>query len=490
MTNLEFQNATYVTKKFVGKIQTTQNIRISVKKEIAQVLSVGSESAIVSYEATKGSVSFYGKTNIKFLYNDGVGIVSSNYNADFTSDIQNDLLDVNSKLVFDVATVETKVDISANTAMLSVLLEITAYAYLSQTTPYLSGGEDVFTQKQNVTLLKSMDVANIPFIVDEELTATQTIDTVLLAESTLCVTNYSVSNDLLTAQGNATVRLTYLSDGKILTDTLPFTFSQEVEYSCNEGCKLNLLATVRTTKVRLNIAEEGTNNTFSVDIHGTLQVEKAVVDSVAVVTDAYGTNCNFTFEKQNIITTLPCENVVGERGFSANIPTERTESLQTAVNVSATVTKCTSMQGFATVDGIVYATILFEGENVESELLEIPFSQRVESATVTPDFQTMAKAVVSNFVITKNGGYSAEVKLCITLQSAMEKCYTVITNAQTVPFDKTQLPAMEVCLARKGETLWELAKNLHIAPEDILATNNDLTDPLSSDARIVIFNKI
>ena len=66
MSNLQFQNVTYFTKQFVGKMQTTVNIRISAKKEIAEVVSVGSQSAIVSYESTNGSASFYGKTYIKF----------------------------------------------------------------------------------------------------------------------------------------------------------------------------------------------------------------------------------------------------------------------------------------------------------------------------------------------------------------------------------------------------------------------------------------
>ena len=60
MSNLQFKKVTYFTKQFVGKMQTTVNVRISVKKEIAEVLSVGSESAIISYESTSGSASFYG----------------------------------------------------------------------------------------------------------------------------------------------------------------------------------------------------------------------------------------------------------------------------------------------------------------------------------------------------------------------------------------------------------------------------------------------
>ena len=135
MSNLQFQNTSLLSRRFVGKTQTAESVRISVKTDIAQVLSVGVESAINSYEASRGEVSFYGKTNIKFLYSDGTSVMSATYNADFTASMASELLDTDSKLTFDVVTVETKVDTNANTATLTILLEVTAYAYVSDSTP-------------------------------------------------------------------------------------------------------------------------------------------------------------------------------------------------------------------------------------------------------------------------------------------------------------------------------------------------------------------
>jgi hypothetical protein len=489
MSNLQFKNVTYFTKQFVGKLQTTVNIRISAKKEIAEVISIGSESAIVSYESTNGSASFYGKTHIKFLYDDGMGKVSSNYNADFTADVQSELLTTDSKLLFDVVTVDTQVDTNANTAMLAILLEISVYGYVAKTVKCLVGGENVFARKHNISLLQNVETMQIPFVVDEELTATHPIEGVLLAESGLCISDHYFTDGTLHLKGIATIRLTYTSDGQIFTDSLPFDFEREVDVAPISSNNLQLMVAVRTTKVRLDITQEG-NKVFLADITCNLQLESTTVNGLEIVTDCYGTDCDFTLEKQSITTTLPLPTVCGERTFSANLPKEGDKRLQTAVNVSAVVTKCSSCADSIVVDGIVYATAIYAGEHTESEVIEIPFSQKLEAPGMCVGDAVWANVVVTNFDLLDNDELTANVTLCLRANCSRDANYMVITDTERIPFDKTNLPALEIFLAHKGETLWELAKNLHMSTQDIIATNPQLSDPLSEDARIVVFNKI
>lgn len=489
MSNLQFQNVNYFTKQFVTKLQTTVNVRISVKKEIASVVSVGSESAIVSYDSANGSASFYGKTLIKFLYNDGMGLVSSNYNADFTADVQNDLLMSDTKLLFDVVTIDTKVDTNANTAMLAILLEIAVFGYFPQSVNCLVGGENIYACKENVSLAQSVDVAQIPFVVDEELTATHPIEGVLLAESCVCLSDHYFADGALHLKGIATVRLTYTSDGNIYTDSLPFDFEREVDTS-NINCKnLQLLVSVRTTKVRLDITQEG-NKVFLADITCNLSLENTLVGGVEIVTDCYSADCDYNLQKQQITTTLPLQTVCAERTFSVNLPKDDDKKLQTAVNVSAIVTKSSVGADCFTVDGIVYATVIYHGEQTESELLEIPFSQKIDAKGIDANSTICANVVVTNFTLEDNGTLEANITLCIRANIFRDATYFVITEAESVPFDKTQLPALQIYFAHKGEDLWTLGKNLHMSTDEILALNPELTNPLTADARIVVFNKI
>ncbi len=264
MSNVQFLSASFNSRKFIGKIQTVQSVRVSVKQDIAEALSLGVDSCINSYEATAGEVSFYGKTNIRFLYSDGLNLCSSVYNADFTSSIQSELIDAESKLTFDVVMVDSKVDVNANTATLTILLEVSAYAYTCQQTPYLEGGEDVFLDSRSVEVLNKANVVALPFVLDEELTASRNISTVLIAECNLCANSFTVHEGILNITGSGSVRLTYLSDGDVVTDILPFDFERELEATdgmAESQLKLRLIP--KTTKVRLDITEGDVNTTFT-----------------------------------------------------------------------------------------------------------------------------------------------------------------------------------------------------------------------------------
>ena len=492
MSNLQFQNTTGVVRVAVGKIQTAENIRISVKNDIAEVLSVGVDSTVNSYEATEGEVTMYGKTAIKFLYNDGAAVAASTYNADFSASLQDAQITADTKFCFDVITVDTKVETNANTATLAVLLEITAYAYVTNSLPCLVGGEDVYVKTESLELLESADIFNLTAVIDEQLSASKTISTVLLAESSLCISDYTNAEGVLRIDGNATVRLTYLSEGGIVTDTLPFHFERELDATgIPQQAQLTVTPVVRGTKVRLDIAEDSVNTDFTVEIVMSLCVESCIVGVHEVVTDAYGSSCDMEFSRKNLMTTLPCGSVVAKKSTNCTLPLEGGKKVITAVNVGAQVTKCTSLEKSAQVEGIIFATVLTEAENgIESTRLELPFIQNVEIDYLAPQCQSYATASVASFALTDATGLAATAELCISIASCRTVEYNLIVEATEKPFDKTQLPAIEVCLAHKGETLWELAKGLHMSEEDLLAVNPEISSPLEHDARIVVFNKI
>lgn len=490
MSNVQFQNATYVRRKTAGTIQTAESVRISVKNDIAEVLSVGVDNVINSYEATEGEVTFYGKTAIKLLYSDGTAVVGSNYNADFTASLQSEDIRQDSKICFDVVTVDSKVDTNANTATITILLEVTAYVYVTDSVPALFDGEDVFLRKEGIELLQAADVVNLPVVIDEELSASRTIDTVLLAESSVCVCDYTIVDGVLRVSGDAFVRLTYISEGNIVTDVLPFKFDRELDATgIPQDAQLRISPSVKGTKVRLDIAEDSVNTEFTVEINAVMCVDYTVTGVVEVATDAYGADCDFVFQRQTITTTLPCGSTVDKKQCVIGLPLEKDKQVITAVNIGALVTKCTSMEKSAQVEGVVYATVLCKTENgTEGTQVELPFVQTVDIDFLSTQCVSSASVTVTDFAISQN--MTANVTLCIVVESARDVNYSVIVSAEEKPFDKSQLPAIEVCLAHKGETLWQLAKGLHMSEEDLLAVNPEITNPLEKDARIVVYNKI
>lgn len=492
MANIQYSDSSFVSNRLIGKIQTAESIRISVKNDIAQVLSVGTESNVTGYEAVSGAVTFYGKTNLRLVYSDGTTLSGSSYNADFTSTLESDLISSDTKLTFDVVTVDTKVDSNANTATITVLLEVSVYGYVTESSPYFNECDDAFANRESVEVLESAEIADITAVIDEELTASRNISSVLLAESSLRITDYTNVNGVLNVSGEAVTRLTYVSDGSIVTDVLPFEFSRELDSSAiDSDCQLKLSVCPRGTKVRLDISENDVNTAFTVEIVANVRVEAAKLRVMQIVTDAYGENCDFTFEKRVVTTTLPCGSTTAKKTTVISLPLEDGKTPLTVINANAIVTKCRSGERVATVDGIVCGTLLCSTETgTEGVELELPFSHNIDVDYLAPSCDSFAKAVVCDFRVRKDSNLTCEVDLGFSIDSQRDVQYPLIVSAEETPFDKKQLPAIEICLAHKGETLWNLAKGLHMSEDDLLAANGDITNPLEKDTRIVVFNKI
>lgn len=488
---MQFSNLNGFCRRFVGKVQTAESVRVSVKNDIADVLSVGVDSAVNSYEATAGEASFFGKTNVRLVYSDGTTVCGQSYSADFTASISSDVLDADSKLTFDVATVETKTDVNANTATLTILLEVTVFAYVAQGTTYLAGSDEAFCLTEGVEYLQHAEVHRLGMSVEEELTASRSITTVLLAESCLAATEYTLSEGVLHIVGDACVRLTYISDGTIVTDALPFRFERELDAAGMEDCQLCIGLAPRNTKVRLNITEAEVNTAFTAEIVADVRVEATRVERCDVVCDAYGTDRDYLPERKSFTTTLPCGSTVERKRVVATLPLAGGRTPIAAINACAIVTKCTSLERRAEVQGVVQATVLYSTDaGTVGEPLELPFCETVAVDYLMPICESTARVAVFGLAVRDVGGMQAEAELCFTVESRRTCTFSVIVSAEEQPFDKSALPAIEVCLAHKGETLWQLCKSLHLSEEDLLATNPEITNPLEADARIVVFNRI
>ncbi len=492
MANAQFENVSSVSRRFVGKIQTAQNIRLGTKEDISKVLSVGIDSFINSYEAVAGEASFFGKTNIRFLYSDGTTPMSASYGADFTDRLQSALITPQAKLSFDVVVVDYKTETNANTAAISLLLEVSAYAYVTENCLCLVGGDGMFCRSEDAEILSSAGIKEIPMELTEELTAKKGISSVLLAESSLCITDYSFSENIMRVTGDASLKLTYLSDGKIVSDVLPFKFSEELEApDLTADSQLRVSAYIKNTRIRLDILEEEVNTVFTADINAVLKIEWTVTSTVPIVTDAYGPDCDFEFTKNRLLTTLPCGSVTARKKVDVTAPFGNAGSFVAAVNVSAVVTKCTSLEQQAAIEGILCGTVLYETESgLDSATVELPFAETVAIDYIMPRCESVATAYVETFDVKLGSDVSVSAELCFNVDSQKQTEYSVITAAEEIPFDKDNLPAIEVCIAKKGDTVWQLAKSMHMSEEDITALNPEITSPLEKDARIVVYNRI
>ena len=487
MANIDYDNKTFVCKKFLGKTQTAQSVRVSVRNEIVDVLSTGIDSVISGYEINGEEVTFYGKTTVKLLYSDGTSVQSANFSADFASSLSTGKLSDGTKIVFEIVTLDSNVETNANTATVNILSEVSACGYVCDNFTFVVGGDDVFVKNDKVEAMTFANVLRFPLSVERDLTSSSNVSSVLLAESRLEVSDYNVADGVLTVGGKGVGRLIYLSDGKLVVDNFPFGWTKELDANgLGGGEQLVFRAAVKATKVRLDISDESKNTAFSLEIQAELQAEATVVQPVDIVTDLYSAQCDFFQERTTVNTTLPCGSTDEERKIAFDIDS----SVVGAVNSSVTITKCTAAEKSVALEGYVSTTLLYNADNnlLRGETKELPFAETFEVPYMTADCNCCANVTLGEVFVER--GNTLQVQLWVGLVGSKNFSFGIVSSVEEQPYDNTARSAIEVCLAKKGDTLWNLAKTLHMSENDLVANNPALTTPLEEDTRIVIFNKI
>lgn len=70
----------------------------------------------------------------------------------------------------------------------------------------------------------------------------------------------------------------------------------------------------------MDIAEDSINTDFTAEINATVRVEYTTTEVIDIVTDAYGANCEFVFQRGSLATTLPCGSAIARKQASYTLP--------------------------------------------------------------------------------------------------------------------------------------------------------------------------
>lgn len=493
MSNAQFETVSAIRKTDISKMQTAQTIKISTKDAVKKVLSCGIDSNIASYECMSGEASFFGRTNIKMLYIDEMDVLcSANYNADFTDRLIGADIVPTAQLEFDVNVVDYKTDANQNLVTVAVVLEVSASAYVNNSVTAFSGGEGMFTKYSDIELVTDAYSSNYNIEISEELIASSNINRILLAESSVAATDYSIADGVLTVSGDAFVTLVYASGDTILSDKLPFKFSQETDAkSFPSNSQLTLKANVKNTRVRLDILEEETNNSFTAEITVGLSLSSTVSQSVPIIEDAYTTVSDLEFSRSQLVTTLPCGSVTAKKSIEQTVPFGHRGDYICTTDARVTVTKCLSLEQRCLIEGIISGNILFMGDSgLDSTRVELPFAETVDIDYIMPACISYAKASVSDITVKLGANVAVSADITFNVDSSRVVSIPVISDVNETLIEFSESSAIEICLARKGETLWQLAKGLHISEQDILTINPDIKSPLEQDTKIVLYNAL
>ena len=102
----------------------------------------------------------------------------------------------------------------------------------------------------------------------------------------------------------------------------------------------------------------------------------------------------------------------------------------------------------------------------------------------------MAHACLGDVTAVVNGE-SVEVVATVNVSASCFETQMVKTLSKAeIGKELPSRSAIEICMAKKGETLWQLGKSMGVDVDEITAINPELSNPLEKDTKIVLYHKI
>lgn len=490
MVNARFDNLYAVKRVELTPIQVTQTVRVNARDEVTKILACSVESIATTCECLQGEGVVNGRTNVKILYLDQTGdICSANCNADFTNTMQGEI-SPNCRMQAFVSVLESKSSAFGNVISVDVLLEICASVYAPQEiTAFVDG--DMFIKREEREITSKVDSLSICGEIEQELQTAHNIKRVLLADSVVCVSDFSLNQGVATVQGKATVNVTYFSE-KMCFESFTFDFSQDFDASNLSDTAQNAIWTdVKNTKIRLDVVEDEPNNVLTAEIVLCLNVLQTQTQTISVIQDAYDKNCDLAFTTQRFDTVLPCGNSRVDKRVSALLPQQVEGDVVYASNKRAVVSSVESVDGGVKVEGVIYLDLLSsKDEDYVVTPIQMPFVQDLDVDFVSSQCLAQVSACVKAVNVSSSNGLKVDVDLQFCVVGQMVSQFAVITNVEEIALQRNDSYAIEVSIANKGDTLWDLAKNLRLSQEEVLAINPELAAPIEQTTKVVAYNKL
>ena len=294
------------------------------------------------------------------------------------------------------------------------------------------------------------------------------------------------------AEGELIVRVVAMADnGSFFTQSFSHPFSADnAEEFLNENMKLEVEGKIKSAEYTVT---ESDKRILVSDVTAVLVGVALEEKEGESVLDAYSlTNEIEKVEETTKINSRFCLRSVREKA-TATVGVEGGVS-----EVLCVLTPCVSVVGRMGEDGIVAegvvgASVLYTDENgmTKSIVGEIPFMSRL-GGEYPCETVFAPEVIVTALNARPRGGSEIELtaELLVTVRGAKEKEICVIADVVMGEEKDRDDVAISLYIVKKGETLWDVAKELN-ADEEVLAEQNaDVALPLKGGEKIILYKEI
>ncbi len=494
----------------LGETQVTVDVSMQNEGEgnISKVLSNGATAYIDEVEMLNGEAHYMGGVvfDLLFLNDEGASCVLSE-KVELNGKMQNDQINPFMKPVFKVETVSTKVlSVDGETAKLSATIAIKLDAIQTDEI------EEVKINDNSIQLNKEhADIALVvcsgtkTFEINEEFDTKVDICRVLSTKAHIDLKDVDDGTGYFSVNGNLFVNslLEVNNDEekslKNFMETINFKEEFEDE-QIQKGDEVLAYAFVKPQDCTVEYDEDEENNNKTLKLKAVVTVKYIVqrMTETEVYTDAFSMTNKTNMLSGTFMTSKPQRlekfgaTIDGQTILNDDEP--RIAKICATTNEHILIANAVVANNELTIEGVAYATVVYLTDDdvptYNSVDLEIPFANKFE---VDKDFYG------NLFVTSEITDVDAKVKKGKEINIAIDACFLAycysIENqviVKDIELTEALTPSeysLEMYIAPKGSTLWDISKHLLITEEVLLKQNPDLVFPLDKPQTVVYFRQ-
>ena len=466
--------------------ETLETIVPDYCPDIARIIDASGCLFLRKYELTDGKVSVSGIIKMTLLYMAEDGIRSLDYTIPLDYTLEGRLTGASEVML------EGKID-SCEVRMLNPRKVFSRVCIKVCVTPYVSaaitacGGVAEKEAYKIETLCETHEVSLIQavrekdFVFSEEVvlsSAKEPIRDILRTKSKLRVTECRSVGSKVILKGIACLDLLYLTQSGTLAElSSELPFSQILDGLDGADGELSCDASLRLTGCEVHIGSENAPDdahTVSLKLTISAFVLLRRTQKLCCIADLYSTAYDLTAKSEQIELSPCAETFVRSQTVREQIETGVAVQSILCADVTFGSAALTQNDSGSTLHTTALIKVLYLDESASPLLAE----RRIE---VTLDTDVKAAQEISVRCVcagdisagTSASGIEVRFPVEFTLVSCVAPCYPCLTalSAEQRKEPGGEVPSLVLRMLKKGETLWNLAKQYRTTVEDILKAN-------------------
>ncbi|MBR2433429.1 MAG: DUF3794 domain-containing protein [Clostridia bacterium] len=464
-----------------------------------KILWVEATAQVETVDAMTKEASFSGQVFLNAVYLDeNKKIRATEIASPFLNKLMSAGITPDSRLQLVANTLSCEYDESKS--KVQCVVSVSGDVVTPQSAEFVCGGdESVCVKPDDVSAQGLIKQDSVLFTQEITYPITDKMENILRVSSKACLKEVVAGENMFTVSGDIFTVIKYIEEseegGKIQTLNFTEPFRREIEASgLTEDGIVEAFACVRQDAYKYELDKEANRVLIEVPIFVAYRIYEMVALPRAVDVFCLTNNLATTtasIEKSNAETTEFFETKF-EGSVQLDTAAPRIDKIMGFSNPNLVITGAEVDGEKIYLEGIVAFDLAYFNDELADVITvrqEIPFKISLKTEGFAGEATNIVAQIVDADVVSRRGReVLLDCKIKVQMGGKTDDVDAIISDVQfgeTLP-EKTH--AIEIYFGKKGDDLWQIAKELKVQPEIITAQNPDLILPLEQSENIVIYN--